>query len=283
MSLIYPGDLLFKGVVDAIYPVVANLKPGLFLDVGAAAGKITRQLARVPGWRVQAYEPFEGNIPHFKRNTAKFGNVELYQCAVADFDGPGQLYVAATLTGEEPNWQGYEGYSSAGMLIPEGHPKWGHPKSSSVDVVSIDATVSERVRLLKIDVQGGEMGVLQGASNTIERHGIDVIYVEYEGEADIVQFLEERDYVLIDSGIYVYSQKPGGPDPEDLSDQFTTYTLSSGREVHKGPLTRRPLHSEEYAAFCKSLGMYALYTDLVAVHRSTMPDFLQAVAEFQRA
>ena len=65
----------------------------------------------------------------------------------------------------------------------------------------------ERPSLLKIDVQGFELGVLQGAGDALDR--IDEVYVEcsfvelYTGQAladEIVAFLLERDFRL--AGVY---------------------------------------------------------------------------------
>jgi len=279
--VIYPGDLFFDGIVDAIYPVVAQVGGGLFLDVGAAAAKVSRQLASIPHSRVIAFEPNVNNVPYFKRNAERFRNIKLIESAVADFNGKGRLWVSSSLKGDEKGWEGYAGYSSSGMLISESDPHWNDAdKASDVNVVSIDATIKERVRLMKIDVQGGEMGVLRGAENTIRRYGIDIIYVEFEGEPEIIDWLAARDYVLMDSGVYIYSPKPGGPKPEELSDQFITTSVSSGRPIYKGPISRRPLVADEYATFCQNLGRLALYTDLIAVHKSCLPSFIEGVGRW---
>lgn len=277
---VFPGQLFFRGADDGIYDVIGFMPSGLYLDVGAAAGKVTRRLAKVPGSRVIAFEPFDGNLEHFRRNTIGLSNVQLIESAVSDFDGPGRLFVASTLKGVEKGWEAYKGYSSSGTLIGSAHPRWNDARTDEVSVVSIDAMVSEPVRALKIDVQGGELGVLRGASNALRR-GVDVIYMEFEGDAETLTLLSGLGYVLIDSGIYVYSPKAGSPPAAALSDAFKTTKLSSGREVFKGPLTRRPMALDEYTDFVRSAGEWALQTDIVAVHERAMPEFLRAVGEWQ--
>lgn len=284
MAMIFPGDQFFQGRDDDIYDVVAHMAPGVYLDVGAAAGKITARLARkASASRIISFEPFAGNIPHFKKNTSPFSNVTLIEKAVSNFNGNGKLFVGSQLTGDERGWEGYNGYSSSGMLISEDHPRWESSKSNPVPVCSVDAVVNEHVRFMKIDVQGGELGVLQGAARTIETKGIDVIYVEFEGQMEVLRLLDSLSYTLWDSGNYVYSYSEGRPEPETLSSGFKASTVSSGRKVYRGPLTRRPLEMEEYGHFVQTLGDWALQTDIVAVHKSVVSEFLEAVARRHRA
>ncbi len=278
--MIHPGELFFGGRVDDVYEVVARMDPGLYLDVGAAAGKVTSRLVELsPTSRVLAFEPFEGNHPFLRSRVGHLTQVDVVEKAASDFDGPGLLYVSATLSGAEKGWEGYAGYSSSGMLVPADDAHRHDARTRRVEVCSIDALVDEHVRLLKIDVQGGEMGVLRGAKETIERHGVDVIYVEYEGESEIVELLDQHGYVVFDSGVYVYSRKASGPAPEELSTRLVTHNLSSGRPVAKGAVSRRPLTAGDYTGWMHAFGRLALYTDLVAVHRSAVPAFLRAAAD----
>lgn len=282
-QLIYPGSIFFRGKTDAIYDIVAKTGSGLRLDIGAAAGKVTRKLGADRNSRVIAFEPFDGNIQHFARNTAGMTNVDLRRSAVADFDGKGRLYVAAKLTGTERGWEAYAGYSSSGTLISKQHPKWNHASTSEVSVCSIDATIREPVQFVKIDVQGGELGVLRGAEKTIARHGISAFYVEYEGDHEVLIFLSERGYTLIDSGQYVYSPKANSPEPRKLSSDFKEATVSSGRKVYRGELSKRPLELDDYINYVNGFGAWALQTDIVAIHESFMPKFLAATASAMAA
>ncbi len=70
------------------YEILAQFEPGLFLDVGAAAGFATRlMLLANPGGEVIAFEPFAGNIPHLKDILQDLPNWKLVPKAVADFSG----------------------------------------------------------------------------------------------------------------------------------------------------------------------------------------------------
>ncbi|MEM7114856.1 MAG: hypothetical protein AAF614_20640 [Chloroflexota bacterium] len=56
---------------DFVYDVLSYLNLGLCVDVGAAAGHITRKLCHVGGeqTRVVAFEPFPGNHVYFLQST----------------------------------------------------------------------------------------------------------------------------------------------------------------------------------------------------------------------
>ena len=209
MRVIYPGFLWFKDH-NSPYQLLRHLEPGLCLDIGAAEGRTAVRMADAsPNSNVCAYEPFEGNIPHFKKMVADRKNIKLIEKAVADFDGKGKLYVASTLKGTEKGWEGREGYSSSGMLVSKSEPTYNDVKSAEVEVCSVDGTVAQHVRFMKVDVQGGEIDVLNGAKKAIRQHGIDVIFIEYEGDRRIIDFLLDEGYILFDSGQYLYSQKKG--------------------------------------------------------------------------
>ena len=278
-EVVYPGRAFFGDRFDEVYYVVSCMAPGLCLDIGAAAGKGTFKLAKgSPASRVIAFEPFAGNHPFFHNNTKYFANVELVPKAVSDFDGIGRLFVHSTLRGTEQNWEGYEGYSSNGMLVSDSDPRFNDSKASEISVCKVDSTVNEHVRFMKIDVQGAEAAVIEGAQHTIKEHGIDVIYVEFEGEQPIIDVLLRNDYVLIDSGNYVYSQKRPGWPPERVSSALEPSTVSSGRAVHKGWIVDRPLPLTDYLDWIRSPGQFSLYTDICAVHRDAFPEFMTAAA-----
>jgi FkbM family methyltransferase len=92
---------------------------------------------------------------------------------------------------------------------PEGVPAG----RTEVEVASLDAFAAERgldrVDVLKLDVQGGELGALQGAARLLRERRIGLVYAEvlfvhhYRGEPlfhEVAAFLERLDYTLY--GLY---------------------------------------------------------------------------------
>jgi FkbM family methyltransferase len=122
-------------------------------DVGAHAGLYTLIAAtRIrPGGRVVALEPVAANrqrlAEHLRINQVT--HVSILPVAVADFSGRGTF--------------------AAGQNSFDGHLS---ERGDPVDVVAIDDLTADRLPdpgLIKIDVEGAEWRVLQGAAATIER------------------------------------------------------------------------------------------------------------------
>jgi FkbM family methyltransferase len=147
---------------DYIKPL---LKPGsVFVDVGANVGYFTL-LASTLGARVVAYEPTPSVFGRLKENVALngFEHAELVNAAVMDKSGTLSLH----LSGDDP----------------EANSLFGNdPLSVSVAAVSLDEDLAERgidhVDLLKIDAEGAEPFVLDGASRLLSSPKPPAILVE---------------------------------------------------------------------------------------------------------
>ena len=132
----------------------------LVLDIGANIGNHTFYLAEVVGCKVVAFEPNESLVAAMQQSVQLNNNsnrVVIENCAL----------------GEESNICEFE------KLIPEniGSHKLvcGH---GDMQVRTLDEfTFTEPVKMLKIDVEGMELGVLKGAKNLISCDA-PIIYVE---------------------------------------------------------------------------------------------------------
>lgn len=274
MRVIHSGNLFFRNDTEP-YRMLSFLPAGLSVDVGAAEGRITKRIALAnPAGRVIAYEPFSGNIPHFRNYVEGLSNVELRQKAIAATAGEATLNVNSILTGEEKGWEGRKGYSSGGTLLES-----RSIVSETVQVTTLDAEIGEEIRLLKVDVQGLELDVLRGARKALESSRIDLIYIEYEGDRRIIKFLLDLGFMLMDSGNYIYSQKEGRPEPKTVSRWFQKGSLATGRVIATGAIEKRPLDAEGYIDWFDSFGKHALHTDLLAVRPDYVPTFLRAAAQ----
>lgn len=126
------------------------------LDVGANVGAVALALAKFvgPGGKVYAFEPGPPNQHRLRNNFALnptlLARTELLACGVAD--QPGELWWA-----EEP------GNPGNALLSDKGTHK--------IPVITLDAFLSDRqltrVDFLKIDVEGMELQVMQGAANLL--------------------------------------------------------------------------------------------------------------------
>lgn len=133
---------------------------GVAIDVGANAGYYTIPLATQFG-RVIAFEPVEGLFNKLGINVGlnELANVELHQAAVSDFDGRCFFYAQEAIDGD---FNLNLGLSS--LIRREKYFK----SEIEVDVVSLDNFLKDVVvDFIKVDVEGSEYQVFQGAINLI--------------------------------------------------------------------------------------------------------------------
>jgi FkbM family methyltransferase len=147
-------------LLEGIVPV-----GGTAIDVGANLGLYTIPLARLVGQtgRVISYEPEAENL---LTNTAAFSQVLVRAVAVADKE-------------EEVMWRSHRS-SSLSRIVPKGGAKF---RDTQTKAVTIDAEVARlnlaNVDFLKIDVEGGEAGVLAGARRLVSAEPTPVIMFEW--------------------------------------------------------------------------------------------------------
>jgi FkbM family methyltransferase len=150
---------------DVLSFAKSELAPGdVAVDVGAHIGFFTIELAQVVGrtGHIYAFEPLESNAALLERSLHEneFGaRVTLTRGAVSDRTGTGTLrYAEHTL-------------NTGGAFLSEGTVAGlGALSSSTVRTIKLDdAAIRGPVRLIKMDVEGAEPGVINGARELIAR------------------------------------------------------------------------------------------------------------------
>ncbi len=147
---------------------VATIRPGDFVvDIGANVGYYTLIASRLVGdhGRVLAIEPDPANATVLFRNLAEndVRNVRVFQGAASDHNGVERLYRAGTNQGD------HRTYDSG-----DGRP------SEQVAACRLDDLVgdwSHRVDFMKIDAQGAEAKILEGAAGTLRRNADHITLV----------------------------------------------------------------------------------------------------------
>lgn len=142
-------------------------------DVGANAGIYSLAAAAAsPESEVYAFEPTPEIAAHL-RGTVGMNGIEghLHVQEVAVGDRPGSIFLNR-FSGKNEDNEGMNFVSSECRA----------PSSVEVPMVSLDAFCSERglqkIDLLKVDVQGNEPAVFEGARRLIERGAIQSIFFE---------------------------------------------------------------------------------------------------------
>lgn len=140
-------------------------KDSVVIDVGANIGTFTVFAAHhAPEGRVYAFEPAKATFPLLKRNSSAYQNISCVNAGLGD--APGEktiLNMGAGATGnviqDSPYYHNVE--AAGGVLEP-------------VTIMTLDRFVLEnnisRVDFIKIDAEGYEKKVLQGAVETIEKY-----------------------------------------------------------------------------------------------------------------
>ncbi|HSV79862.1 MAG TPA: FkbM family methyltransferase, partial [Ramlibacter sp.] len=153
---------------------------------GAHIGAMIAQVARqCPDARIEAFEPIPEKVDRLRD---KFPAVVVHQCALSDSQGTATFYVDLEQSA----------YSSLARNSPQA-------KEIQVAVRTLDSmTDATDVDVVKIDVEGAELGVLRGATALLTRCRPVVMFESGPnellgyGKVDLWQFFHERQY-----GIYV--------------------------------------------------------------------------------
>lgn len=187
----------------AAYHVLSAALPrdGVLLDIGANIGAFTLPLAaRMERGTVHGFEPASGTVERLRRNLAinAIENVIVNRCAVSNRSGELSIWVP----GEQ--WKGRlynTGRTSA--YVGSGDSGW---RQETVPCITLDDYAARRalarVDAIKIDVEGGELDALEGASALIHKHRPMVVMevnqapLRAAGRSveDVLAFWREHDY-----------------------------------------------------------------------------------------
>lgn len=155
-----------------------HVRPGaVFYDVGANVGFFTVIGARLvgPRGRVYAFEPVPDNAERVRRNAAlnRLENVQVLQKAAAARSGSGELVLAA-----------YAG----GAALTTAAPPPDAIGRMVVDLVRLDDLVAagsvQAPAVVKIDVEGAELDVLEGMPLIARRDRPVIVYELDDADAD---------------------------------------------------------------------------------------------------
>ena len=151
---------------ECCYQVQATSDPEWIIDAGANAGYATRWFAETfPTAKVIAIEPDPDNVELLRRNTEGLANVIIVPGALAATAGTATLVDV----GEGP-WSMRVGEAGAGAGEVVG----------SVPCVTVESLLMEhgieRIDYFKVDIEGGEIELFEGASAWIDK--VDLVAVE---------------------------------------------------------------------------------------------------------
>ena len=151
-------------------------RPGIMLDIGAHDGLLTIPFARLPGAQVHAFEPLPAAMARLRANViAEFGalppHVTLHAEALGAAPGEAVLTLPVLDGVAQEQWASLaKDYAEHRSVTTQVH---------RVPVITLDSLNLSGVKAIKLDAEGAEQEVLEGARATLTRSR-PVLSVEIE-------------------------------------------------------------------------------------------------------
>lgn len=178
-----------------------GISPKTVIDVGANVGQFAVACKKIfPSATVHSFEPLPECVVKLKRHLSKFADVYVYPIALGEQSGEVMFHVNS------------HSHSSSILALGERHHRaFPHARETHTIKVPLSTLDFEMKSismkgpvLLKLDVQGYEPQVLEGATETLKR--VDYVLLEasfrpmYEGEKTfmpIARAMEERGFEFL--------------------------------------------------------------------------------------
>jgi FkbM family methyltransferase len=155
--------------------VIRQLGPGdIAIDCGANVGKFTLPMA-VTGATVYAFEPNPDAYARLVENTAPYPNVTTFQAAVTTAPGPVKLFLHR-YSSDDPL------HFSTGSSLVGSKRNVRQDRYEMVEGIHFSEFIkglgSRRIRLLKMDIEGAEVEILNQLLDDGLHETIDQAFVE---------------------------------------------------------------------------------------------------------
>jgi len=163
------------------------------LDVGANVGQSSSvYLNQFPRAQVHAFEPVSNNFKQL--SMLAHSRLKVNRMAIGAEEGFAKIYLS-------------ENAGMHSMIVAESKERFETVKLTTVQNYCKENEI-DRIGLLKIDTEGSDLEVLQGAKNLLENSQIDFVQVEtafrkkdrHVHLCNFLSFLSQFDYYLL--GIY---------------------------------------------------------------------------------
>lgn len=171
-----------------------DFKNGTACDIGANIGNHSRYLADKFN-RVVSFEPNPLITDILKYNTKFFPNITVFDNAIGDFQG------SAVISGNRLNIGGFTALRN--QNFPNQDSAERGLGSSSVKIFTLDSFLEhlDNLQFIKIDVEGFEMKVINGAAQTIFKFKPIIAFEQWpsdfvDSKSKVIEALIEMGYVF---------------------------------------------------------------------------------------
>lgn len=176
------------------------------VDVGANIGFFTGLLARRVGNQgtIHAFEPhpaiygdLSGHVERWRASGLPLGRIHLHACAASSATGSARLF-------EPAGFDGNQGSASLEEVSAESGSSNAGGRAWEIATVTLDEAMAKAggIDLLKVDVEGHELSVFEGARGLLRDGRIrDVVFEEHHGfPSPATRFLADAGYHLFQIG-----------------------------------------------------------------------------------
>jgi len=185
----------------------------LFVDIGAHVGYFSILASKLVGEKGQvvSFEPEEANFEHLQSNMAlnNLSNITLFQRPVTEKIEMRTFYINSDGDGGHALWDP--------GLFPGNERSKANPQPRNVETITLDAVLSDKVvkklpKIIKIDTEGAEKNVLEGAQVILQEGRVPFVICELH-EFGLRQFgtsQEELRSFMRDYGYETFLLPPTG-------------------------------------------------------------------------
>ena len=179
-----------------------GIKPKTFIDVGANRGMLSKTVNYFyPESNIYAFEPIKNCYDELQKLEEVINNLKSFNCALSNYSGTAEFN------------ESIADYSSSLLKMAKKH-KEAFPYTSETSVYNVDVYPLDyffnKIELrsptvLKLDVQGTELKVIQGAEKIL--NSVDYILCEmslvelYEGQplsTEVINYMSSKGFNLVD-------------------------------------------------------------------------------------
>lgn len=163
------NDIREKGMQYYDPDLIPSGKDEIFVDVGAYTGDSILNFIGMYGKnyrKIYAYEPDRKNAEKLKQNTLEYSNIDIRRKGAGKAQGTWMVQ-----QGSDP---------SANSLI-----QTDDSSADTVQIVALDADLTEPVTWIKMDIEGAEEDALLGCETIIRSHSPKLSICTYHGYEDI--------------------------------------------------------------------------------------------------